>query len=75
VRQLPTIYNLMREKLCGARADGYREFTAILLLQREFPAQAVAAALQEAWVRGCLQASSVHQILLNQTASVKPEPI
>ena len=75
VRQLPAVYNLVREKLCSARPDGYREFAAILLLHREFPAQALETALQQAWERGCLQASSVRQILLNQSASPKPEPV
>lgn len=66
VRQMPAIYATVRDQLCHSRPDGYREFAAILLLHREFPAQAVAAAVEEAHRRGCLQAAAVRQILLNQ---------
>lgn len=67
VGQLPPVYAAVRDALCRARPEGYREFAAILLLHREFPAAAVATALEEAQRRGCLQATVVRQLLLNQT--------
>ena len=75
VRRLPAIYAQVRDELCQRRRDGYREFAAILLLHREFPADAVATALGEAQRRGCLQAAVVRQLLLNETMSAGPEPI
>jgi transposase len=75
VSQLPPIYAAVRDKLCQGQPEGYREFTAMLLLHREFPASAVAQALQEAWDRGCLQVSAVRQILLNQTTPPPPAPV
>lgn len=75
VRQLPAIYAEVRDELCRRERDGYREFATILLLHREFPAEAVAMALAEARRRGCLQAAVVRQLLLNETMSAVPEPI
>lgn len=75
VSQLPPIYAAVRDKLCQGQPEGYREFTAILLLHREFAASAVAQALQEAWERGCLQASAVRQILLNHASPPPPAPV
>jgi len=75
LNQLPDIYQAAREALCRSRVDGYREFAAILLLHREFAAEQVAQALQEATSRGCLQASFVRQILLNENEAIKREPI
>lgn len=75
VRQLPPVYNLVRQKLCSKHPDGYRELAAILLLRREFSAQLVESALEEALERGCLQASAVRQILLNRSAPPRPEPV
>lgn len=75
VGQMPPIYATVRERLCRARSDGYRDFVSILLLHQEFPAQAVTQAMEEALKRGCLQPASVRQLLLNQTSSPTPEPI
>ncbi|MDO8691292.1 MAG: IS21 family transposase [Dehalococcoidia bacterium] len=75
IGQMPPIYATVRERLCRARPDGYRDFVSILLLHQEFPAQAVARALEEALQRGCLQPASVRQLLLNQTCTPPPEPI
>ncbi|MDO8655389.1 MAG: IS21 family transposase [bacterium] len=75
VSQMPPIYALVRDQLCHGRPDGYREFAAILLLHNEFPADAVAPAVEEALRRGCLQAAAVRQILLNQTFSKYPLPV
>lgn len=72
VSQLPPIYAAVRDRLCQRRRDGYREFAAILLLHQEFAAEAVQAALAEAWERDCLEPRAVRQLLLNQTA---PTPI
>lgn len=75
VNQLPPIYAAVRDKVCRAQPEGYRQFTAMLLLHRDFPASAVARALQEAWDRGCLEVNAVRQILLNQTMPSRPAPV
>jgi hypothetical protein len=62
ITQLPPIYATVRDQLCHARPDGYREFAAILLLAREFPTEAVTATLQDAHDRGCMQVGAVRQI-------------
>lgn len=75
VNQMPAIYARVREQLCQSHPQGYREFAAILLLHQEFPATAVAMALEEADKRGCLQAAAVRQLLLNQMAPAYPKPV
>ena len=75
VRQMPAIYGIVRDKLCYGHPEGYREFAAILLLHQEFPAEAVAEALEEANDSGYLQAMAVRQILLNRTSPASPKPI
>jgi hypothetical protein len=75
VSQMPAIYAAVRDELCHARRDGYREFARILLLNREFPKEAVTAALEVAQARGCLQATAVRQIILNARAPESPAPI
>jgi transposase len=75
VAQLPPVYAAARDALCRGRPDGYREFAAILLLHREFPAAAVATALAEAQRRGTLQAAVVRQLLLNQTIPAGAAPV
>lgn len=75
VNQMPTIYAAVRDELCHARRDGYREFAGILLLNREFPKEAVTAALEAARERGCLQAIAVRQIILNGQTPENPPPI
>lgn len=75
VSQLPPIYARVRDKLCKGQPEGYRQFTAILLLHREFAAAAMERALVDAWDRGCLEVSAVRQILLNQTAPSRPAAV
>lgn len=75
VGQLPAIYADVRRRLMAGQPEGYREFAAILLLHREFCANAVTAALEEAWQRDCLQATAVRQILLNRLAPMTPPSI
>ena len=75
IDQLPPIYARVRDMLCHAHPEGYREFAAILLLHREFAAEQVEQALEAAALRGCLQASAVRQLILNQQAPSVPEPI
>src|SRR5205085_4574104 len=75
VAHLPALYALVRDRLCQAHRDGYRDFAAILLLHQEFVADAVHSALAEAWERGCLEASAVRQLILNQTAPPAPAPL
>lgn len=74
VPKMPPIYAEVRERLLRANRDGYREFCVILLLHREFPAQAVTRALAEALDKGLLTADTVRQLLLNQTAR-QPAPV
>ncbi|MHB1011187.1 MAG: IS21 family transposase [Propionibacteriaceae bacterium] len=66
VPQMDPIYAQVRDQLCRARRDGYRDFAAILLLHQEFPAHSVLSALKEAIERSCLAPQAVRQILLNQ---------
>jgi len=75
VEQMPAIYGQVRARLCGAHIEGYRDFAAMLLLHLEFPAEAVQAALEEAWDRDCLSPSAVRQLVINSTAPPPPEPI
>lgn len=77
VAQLPPIYTAVRDRLCQRRRDGYRDFAAILLLHQEFAAEAVQAALEEAWERDCLEPSAIRQLLLNHTtpAPLLPLPL
>ena len=75
VNQMPTIYARVRDQLCHSHPQGYREFAAILLLHRDFPAEAVVTALEEADKRSCLQAAVVRQLLLNQMAPDYPKPV
>lgn len=75
ISQLPPIYAQVRDTLCQVRPDGYREFAAILLLHREFSADAVQTALETAANRGCLQANLVRQLILNAQTPAPPAPI
>jgi hypothetical protein len=75
VEQMPQVYGQVRERLCGAHIEGYRDFAAILLLHMEFSAAAVQSALEEAWRRECLTPSAVRQLAINLTAPPTPEPI
>jgi len=75
VEQMPPIYGQVRERLCSAHIEGYRDFAAMLLLHMEFPAEAVQGALEEAWARGCLTPSAVRQLVINHTALPIPDPI
>jgi len=74
VDQLPPIYATVRRQLCAAQPEGYREFVALLLLHQEFPATAVAAALERAWQQGTVSATGVRQLLLNANAPPGPPP-
>lgn len=75
IGQLPPIYAQVRDRLCRATRDGYREFAAILLLHQEFPAAAVRTALEAAAERDCLQVDAVRQLLLNALAPRPPAPL
>lgn len=74
IQQLDPIYKQVQDQLCSAKLDGYRDFLAILLLHREFPAAAVTAALKDAHQKHCLDPHTVRQILLNQLAPQVPLP-
>jgi transposase len=75
IAQLPSIYAQVRNTLCHAHREGYREFAAILLLCQEFPVDALTRALEEAQARGCLQVTAVRQLILNQLAPDRPAPV
>lgn len=72
VRQLPEVYQQIRRRMTASRMDGYKDFVAILLLHREFPAQEVLRAIEEIGVdvataeqiRARLQSSDVTGSLL-----------
>jgi len=76
VRELPEVYQRVREILCTKR-DGYRDFVKILFLHREFPADEVMAALEFAVEQGVIHSSSIRQWLLlkhNDTQSAVDVP-
>ncbi len=75
ITQLPPVYAAVRERLCRARKDGYRDFVALLLLHQEFPAAVVTQALEEALERDCLQPAAVRQLVLNHTCPPPPAPV
>ncbi|WP_460040160.1 Mu transposase domain-containing protein [Thermaerobacter litoralis] len=75
VPTLPPVYAQVQRLLCSRRPDGYREFAQVLLLHREFPARAVAEALEEAAAQGLLEAQAVRQLILNRLARPVPEPV
>ena len=75
IARLPAVYQSVRDRLCAEHPQGYREFASILLLHKEFPAQAVADALSSALARGCVRQESVRQLLLNDIVTVAPSPI
>lgn len=75
IRQLPPIYATVRDQLCGARRNGYRDFAAILLLCQEFSLDQVTNALEDAHRRGCLQVHAVRQLVLNQITPQRPDPV
>lgn len=75
IAQLPPIYAQVRDRLCRAMPDGYRQFAAILLLHQEFPAEAVRTALEQAAEHDCLQVDTVRQLILNDLAPRPPAPL
>jgi transposase len=74
VPQLPPVYAEARRLLSAGRHDGYKDFAEILLLHREFPAEHVQAALEEAVGKGMPHAQVVRQLALNRS-SRPPVPI
>jgi transposase len=46
VRQLPDVYQKIRLRMSNSRPDGYKDFVAILLLHRIYPAQSILAAIE-----------------------------
>lgn len=75
VSQLPPVYAAVRDRLCHAHKEGYRDFAALLLLHQEFGAEAVRSALEEGLARDCLEPTAVRQLLLNRTCAPAPEPV
>jgi len=72
VRQLPGVYQLFRERLCTDNLHGYREFCQLLLLHREFQAEQVQVALEQAWQQGITSYPAIRQLLLNATTPPAP---
>lgn len=64
VRRLGGVWEKTRVQLC-AQKDGYREFTRILMLNREYPPEEVTSALEAAFDMGRVIESVVRQLLLN----------
>jgi hypothetical protein len=46
VRQLPSVFGRLREKMTAAHSRGYKDFLAVLLLLREYSMSDVATALE-----------------------------
>ncbi len=63
---LPPVYHRFREELRQRDARGDREFVRVLMLHRDFPAERVQAALEEALQRRTVQYEAVCQLLLGQ---------
>lgn len=74
VPQLPPVYGEARRLLSARRHDGYKEFAEILLLHREFPAEHIQAALEEALSKGMPHAQVVRQLTLNRSGRA-PAPV
>jgi len=68
VRDLPEPYQQARTLLCEGNPSGYRELVQILLLHREFPADALQEAVIRALDRRRLVADEIRQDLLNAQA-------
>lgn len=64
VRRLGGIWEKTRLQLC-AQKDGYREFTRILMLNREYPPEEVTSALETAFDMGKAMENVVRQLILN----------
>jgi transposase len=75
VSQMPAVYGRVRDELCQKDREGYRKFVEILLLHREFSAKDVQVGLEEAERLGCLDGTSVRQLVLNRVAPAGMEPI
>jgi len=71
VRRLPEIYAQLKKRLLEQNPEGYKEFCRILLLNRDYPREKVASALQEALSLGLADESSIRQLILNQN---EPHP-
>lgn len=69
VRDLPEPYQQVRAYLCRSDSSGYREMTRVLLLHREFSAEAVREALIANLRTGHLTADEVRQTILNARRS------
>lgn len=67
VRELPEPYQEARCVLCEGSPSGYRELVQILLLHREFPAEAVREAVTQALAKRRLTAEEIRQDLINAT--------
>lgn len=63
---LPAVYHHFREELRQRDRHGDRDFVRVLMLHREFPAEQVRMALEEALRRRTIHYEAVRQILLSQ---------
>lgn len=70
--QLPAVYHQFRAELNRRHPHGDREFIEVLKLHREFPSEAVQAALEQALAQRTVQVQAVRQILLATQASSQP---
>lgn len=62
---LPAVYHQFRAELRQRDPRGDRDFVRVLMLHREFPAERVQAALEEALRQRTIHYEAVHQILLS----------
>lgn len=75
VRRLPDVYARAKERLMHNNPEGYRELCRILLLNRQYSQQQVAAALNEALALGSVNEATVKQLIVNRTSSQVPPTV
>jgi transposase len=68
VRRLPLVYAAAKQALLKDNPSGYKELCRILLLNRDYPADRVTRALEEALSLGIVSELTVKQLILNQNS-------
>ncbi len=71
-RKLPEVYQKLRRCLCSRHPEGYREFAAILLLNRDHPCETVLQAVENALQCG---SPSLNSVLLSLHSASRADPL